>query len=265
MTPEDHRADIVLLRHIALVFEYAVDPARYRNTLGIHYRDVLVPFFRIGSLIEASLDPVQVQIPDPGPVRPGAGLESVVARQGIGEHAQIGSALYIVMPAEDIGATTGNTHVAQRQLEHAIGAGIVVADRVLGTAHAPDEGTGPVIGHRLGRGTHLHARHAGDALDFLRWPLRHFGLDLVHAVDTLTNEFVVLPVVLENVPQHAPDDRHIRTGANLQEVIGMGRGAGETRIDDHDRCVVLFLGLEDMLQRHRMRLGRVGTDQQDRF
>ena len=43
----------------------------------------------------------------------------------------------------------------------------------------------------------------------------------------------------------------------------MGRGAGEARIDDDQRRVVLLLAFEHVLQRHRMGLGRVAADDED--
>ncbi len=169
------------------------------------------------------------------------------------------------MAAEDIGAATGNTHIAQRQLERAVSAGIVVTDSVLGAAHTPDEGAGTVIRHRLGCREDLVFRHAGDIFDFLGIPFPDFGHDLVHTVDTLADEFLVFPAVLENVPHHAPDNTDIGAGADAQEVIGVCSGAGVARIDDDHRRIILFLGLEDVLQCDRMRLGRVGTDQQYRL
>ena len=169
------------------------------------------------------------------------------------------------MAAENIGAAAGHAHVAERELERAVGAGVIVTDGVLGSAHTPDESAGTVIGHRLGGGENLLLGDAGNVLDFLRIPLLDLGHDFVHAVDTLTDEFLVLPAVFEDVPHHAPDDADVGSRADTQEMIGVRRGTGIARIDNDDRRVILFFRLEDVLQRDRVRLGRVGTDQQDRF
>ena len=66
------------------------------------------------------------------------------------------------------------------------------------------------------------------------------------------------------MPHHSPDDADIGAGANPQVMVCVRSGTGIARIDDNDRCIVFFLGLEDVLQRDRMRFGRVGADQQDR-
>ena len=184
---------------------------------------------------------------------PRTGGQTVVTGQRIGQHTEIGRALNVIVAAEDIRAAAGYTHVAERQLECAVGAGIVVTDGVLGTTHAPDEGARTIVGHRLGSFVYLGFRHAGDTLDFCRVPFLDFLHHVVHAVNALTDEFLVLPVVFKDMPHHAPDDGNVGAGANLEVMVGVRRGAGITRIDDDHRRIVLFLGLEDMLQRNRVR------------
>ena len=82
----------------------------------------------------------------------------------------------------------------------------------------------------------LLARHAGDALDLVGRPFGDLLADVVHAVDALGDEFLVLPAVLEDVPEHAPDERDVGAGAE-PDILGRVRGrAGEARIeDDHVR------------------------------
>ena len=227
--------------------------------------DILALALLVGAIVKARLDPVIIQIPDARPVFPGAGAQAVIARQGIRQHAQVGSTLDIVVAAENIGAPARYAHVAQCQLEYTVGAGVVVTNRMLGTAHAPDEGARPVVSHRLGRSEHLVARYTGDPLGLLRRPLGHFLADILHAVDPLTDELLVFPAVLEDVIEHAPDDADVGTGANLQVMVGVRGGARVARIDDDHRRIVFLLGLEDVLQRDRMGLGRVGADQQNRL
>ena len=53
-----------------------------------------------------------------------------------------------------------------------------------------------------------------------------------------------------------------RTEAHI--LVGVGRGAREARVADDQRRVVLLLGLQHVLQRHRMRFGRVAADEEHR-
>jgi hypothetical protein len=117
------------------------------------------------------LHPVKVFLPDAGPVCPRTGSQAVVARQGVHQNAKVGCALDVVVAAEDVGAATGNAHVAQGELQHAVGAGVVVAVGVLGATHAPDHGAGLVLGHGAGNALELRARNAGDFFNLFRVPL----------------------------------------------------------------------------------------------
>ncbi len=155
--------------------------------------------------------------------------------------------------------------IAQRQLEDAEGPDVGGADRLLGGAHAPDQGRRLVLRHQLDDLAELVAGNAGDAFDLLRVPLGDLGADLVHAVDALADEFLVLPAVLEDMPQHAPDQRNVGAGADADEVGRVGGGAGEARIDDDERSAVMLLGAQHVLHRHRMRLGRVAADDHQRL
>src|SRR6185503_18543245 len=83
--------------------------------------------------------------------------------------------------------------------------------------------------------------------------------DVVHAVDALFDELLVLPAVLEDVPEHAPDHRNVGAGTDAHIFGRVCRGAGHARIDhDHVRALH-FLAFEQVLQRHRMRLGGVAA------
>jgi hypothetical protein len=103
-----------------------------------------------------------------------------------------------------------NAHVAERQLQDAVGAGVVVAVGVLRAAHAPDHGARTVVGQRARNALELRAGNAGDALGLFRRPLGDLGADLVHAPDALADELLVFPAVLEDVPENAPDERDVR-------------------------------------------------------
>ena len=254
MTPEHHRLDVVGLVDLVLVLEDAVNPAGHRNALGMHHL--------LG--LEPALEIVVGDIPDTRPVRPRALLQAVVAGQRMRKHAEVGRTLHVVVTAEDVAAATGGAHVAQRKLQNAVSAGVIVAVGVLRAAHAPDHGAGLVVGHRTSHATKLRRRNAGDLLGLFRIPLLHFLTDLVHAPDALANELLVLPAILENVPEDAPDQRHVCARTEPDIFGGVCGGTGEARIENDQLGVVLLLRLHQVKQGHRVRFGRVAADQEDR-
>ena len=117
----------------------------------------------------------------------------------------------------------------------------------------------------LGNPAKLTARRAGDPLDLLGRVMGHLGADLIHAPDTLADELLVLPAILEDVPENAPNKGHIGAWTETHIFIGMGRRAREARVTDDQWRIVLLLGLEKMEQRHRMRLGGIAADDKDRL
>src|SRR5690606_15625132 len=130
----------------------------------------------------------------------GAVVQAVVARQAVCNHAEVGCALNVVVAAENVGAAAGHPDVAKRKLQGAVGAGVVVAVGMLGAAHAPDQGSRPVVGERAGDAPQLRTWNAGDALGLFRRPLGDLCANLVHAPDALADVLLVLPAVLEDVP-----------------------------------------------------------------
>ena len=64
----------------------------------------------------------------------------------------------------------------------------------------------------LGDAFELLARHAADALDFLRRVFLDFLADVVHAVDTLLDELLVFPAILEDVPEHSVNHGDVSAG-----------------------------------------------------
>ena len=185
--------------------------------------------------------------------------ETVVERQRHDIEADIGGALHVVVAAEDVGAGAGLADIAGEQERDAARPHIGGADRVLGLAHAPDQGRRLLRREHLGDALQLLARHAADALDLLGRPLLDFLADVVEAVDALLDEFLVLPAVLQDVPHHAVEHRDV--GARPQPHIfgGVRGGARQARIDDDDVRVVELGALEQVLQRHRMGLGRIAA------
>ena len=130
---------------------------------------------------------------------------------------------------------------------------------MLGRAHAPDQRRRLLVREHLGDALELGARNAGDALHLLGRPLLDLLADVVHAVDALADELLVLPTVLEDVPEHPVDHRDVGAGADAHELGGMRGGAGKARLDDDVVRPVELLALDQMLQRHRMRFRRIAA------
>ncbi len=107
-------------------------------------------------------------------------------------------------------------------------------------------------------------RHASDALGLFWIPLGDFVSDLVHAPNAGADELLVLPAVLEDVPEDAPDQRHVRTRAEPHVFVGMGCGARETWVANDQWRVVLLFRAQEVQQRNRVRFGRVAADHEDR-
>src|SRR5207302_2553525 len=88
---------------------------------------------------------------------------------------------------------------------------------------------------------------------------------LVHAVDTLRNEFLVFPAVLEDVPEH-PVDRGNVCARAYAYIFGRVRGsAAHARIEHDEIRAIELLAFEQMLQRHRMRFRGIATHKYERL
>src|SRR5207244_35048 len=93
---------------LLVLLEHAVDPARHRHAGLFHHA--------VGVLL---LDPFVVDAPHAGEVLPRARRQSVIAGQRIGVRSDVGSALHVVVAAEDVRAATGYADVAERELQDA--------------------------------------------------------------------------------------------------------------------------------------------------
>src|SRR5690606_35668125 len=124
-----------------------------------------------------------------------------------------GRALDIVMAAEDVRAAARDAHVAQRHLNECRGSRLVVADMGLRQTHAPDEGARTVLRHDPRDAPDLVARDASHTLRLGRRPALDLLAHRVHSEDPLADELLVLPAVLEDMPEHALHERDIGTGA----------------------------------------------------
>jgi hypothetical protein len=65
-----------------------------------------------------------------------------------------------------------------------------------------------------------------------------------------------------SMPQITGD---VRARAEADKLCGVRGGSCEARVADDERRIVLLLGLEQVLQRHRMRLGRIAADEEHRL
>ncbi|GJE45963.1 hypothetical protein AEGHOMDF_5163 [Methylobacterium soli] len=259
VTRDHHGADRALLVDLVGRQVHRIEPARRGDTRRLH---ALLARARLAAglgrhFVEARLQPVVLDLPDAGPMLPAAFDEPVIERQRRHIEAEIGRALNVGVSAEDVGAGARLADIAGGQAEDAQSPDIGGADRVLGRAHAPDQRRGLLLGKELGDALELLARNPGDPLDLLGRPLGDFLADVVHAVDALADEVLVLPAVLEDVPEHAPGDRNVGAGADPHVLGRMRGGAREARVDDHEVGAVDLLAGQDVLHRDRVRLGRV--------
>ncbi len=203
--------------------------------------------------------PVVLDLPHAAPVAPRAFDQAVVERQGHDIEAEVGRALHVAVAAEDVGADAEPADVTGGKQRDAERAHVRRADGVLGRAHAPDQRRGLLLGEHLGDALELRAGHAGDPLDLFRVPLVDFLAGIIHAVHTLADELLVLPAVLEHVPEQSVDDRNVGAGTDAHIFGGVRRRAGEARVDDDVIRPVELLALEQVLQRDRMRFRRIAA------
>jgi len=129
---------------------------------------------------------------------------------------------------EDVRPAARDADVAERELQDARRAHYRVADGVLRLSHAPDDGARAVLGKSFCDLQQLLGRHAGDVLHFLRRPLlQDFFPDLLHAVDTVMDVFLVFPAVLENDVQH-PEQEGISVPERMRTYVLRRRERGST-------------------------------------
>ena len=180
------------------------------------------------------------------------------------ENAEVGGALNVVVATENVSTATGDAHVSESQLQRAVGTGVVVTVGVLCTTHAPDKGARTIVGHQLGYTLQLRAGYAGYTLGFLRGPFCDLGLDILHPVNALTDEFLVFPAVFEDVPHDAPNKTNVRTRAEAHIFVSMRRRTRKAWITNNQWGVVLLLRLQQVKQRNRVCLSRVAADHENR-
>ncbi len=207
--------------------------------------------------------PIVVDVPYAAPMPPGPLVQAVIERQRRYIEAEIGRALHVVMAAENIGAAAGMTDISGGEQQDAARANVCRSDCVLGLAHRPDQARGLLLGEYLGNTFDLRLGKPGDAFHLVRRPFLDFLADVLHPIDPLADEFLILPAVLENVPQHAVNRRNVGARA-YPDIFGCVRcRARHPRIDDDHVGAVELLAFKDVLQRHRMRLRRIAAHDHD--
>ncbi len=128
--------------------------------------------------------------------------------------------------------------------------------------HAQISVDGFCLGEFFGDALDLRSRNAADALDFLRIPLLGFLADVIHAVDALLDELLVFPAILEDVPEQPVNNRNVGAGADTH-IFGRVRSrARHARFDHEEVGAVELLAFKNVLQRHRMRFGRIRAHEQ---
>ncbi len=202
-------------------------------------------------------------VPDARPVPPRALDEAVIKRQRHDIEAEVGRALHVGVAAENVGAGAGRADIAGGQQRDTERAHVGGADGVLGRAHAPDQRRRLLGREHLGDLFELRTGHAADLLDHVRRIFLDLLADVVHAVDALFDELLVLPAVLEDVPEHAVDHGNIGAGADAHVFGGVRRRTRHARID-HDHVGALhLLAFQHVLQGYRMRLGGIAAHDDD--
>ena len=129
MALHEYRPHIVFLRDLILRQRHRVEPAGERDAGGFH--DLLG--------VEARLQEVVVDFPNPRPVLPGAFGEAVIERQRDDIEPDVGRSLHVVMATEDVGAGAGLADIAGHQQCDAARPHVGGADGFLGLAHGPDQ------------------------------------------------------------------------------------------------------------------------------
>src|SRR5262245_3797621 len=191
--------------------------------------------------------------------------EAVIERKGYDIEPEIRRALNIGVATEDIGPAPWPADIAGGKEENAARAYVGGTNRVLRLPHGPNEAGRSLLCEHLGHALELLAWHARHALNFFGRPLLDFLANIVHAIDALFDELLIFPTTLEDVPEHAPKNGDVGARAQAHVLRRMGRGARQTRIGDNEVRPVELLALEQMLQRDRMRLGRIAAQEKQRF
>ena len=228
--------------HVVRVFKNTVDPARHRNTCEVlqatcpcHPR-----LWSSRTGLSTNLHLLPKRVPNaPKHQRTGHSSPAVCGDRTPRSVAPctLSWPRKMFVPPPDV------PMLPRAKLKHAISARVVVAVGVLRATHAPNHSARTVVRHRARNALELRTRCASDALDFFRCPLGHFFLNLVHAPNAGADELFVLPTVVKDVPQDAPNQRDVCTGTEAYIFISMCGRACESadRKQSQGRCSALLL------------------------
>src|SRR5258707_821426 len=161
---------------------------------------------------------------------PGAFVEAVIEGQGAAIEPDVRCSLHIVVAAEDIGAVAKPTDIAGDEQGDAARPDVCRPDGMLRLAHAPNQRRRLVLRELLRDPLELLAGNPAHPFDLFGRPFRHFPPDLVDAIDALADELLVLPAIVEDVPQHSPKYRDVRAGADADVIRRVRGGARHPRI-----------------------------------
>ena len=94
----------------------------------------------------------------------------------------------------------------------------------------------------------------------------HSRLQFLKAAGVRGKPGRIYPALPQHQMQHAVEQHHVGAGLDGQMQVGHVGGVGAPGIDHHNlQCRIVFLGVFDAAKQHRVRVGRVGPDDEKRF
>jgi hypothetical protein len=141
---------------------------------------------------------------------------------------------------------------------------VLGAVRVLGDAHRVDDRGALGRGESARRHPDLFGGHAGDLLDELRCVLGEHRGERIELLGALGDERLVVQPFGDDHVHKAVEERHIGARLELQVVVGAARHVDPPGVGDDQRGAGAHRLLE-MDRGDRVRLARVGADDQDRL
>ena len=145
--------------------------------------------------------------------------QAVVKRQRHDIEAEVGRALHVAVAAEDVGAACRSRRHYRSRAEAMQNARTLAVPTVCWVAPMHQISVdGFSVANIFATRSSCAPGTPRDALDFFRRVFFDFLADVVHAVDALLDELLVLPAILEDVPEHArrsPECRCPDAGAHI--------------------------------------------------
>ena len=200
MTPDKQTFNSRFLVNHVWVFQHGIDPAGDGRTRLLHHVWSVTAF-----------NPLVIHTPDGSVVLPRSRSQAIVARQGIRIRTNVRCTLYVIVTAENVGATTGLADVAQSQLQDARCTNHRITDGVLCLTHTPNNGAGAIHGHGLRHFVNLCFRNAACLFNRSGGPLFHyFFANVIHAEYAVIDVLLIFPAIRKYVVQNAEQEWNIR-------------------------------------------------------